>query len=236
MISVPEIQKSIYYRDFTGEPLASIKDSPFLEVLKKGTEVLLLVDPINEYAITQLKEFGAKKLTFMFAKRVPSLRRLKKRRRLVKRRLCGSKNSVRSLRMLLAKRSKLEKVAKVTVSNRVTDSPCVLVTGQFNWSANMEHILKAQVLRESSMSSYMASKKTPELNPSDPIIEELKRKVAQDKTRLTQACLSATCPWIHHLALMYLRFGGYGFQSGWSFNVKQVQDPQRFIQVCKERL
>ena len=99
MISVPKIQKSIYY--LTGKPLATIKDSPFLEVLKKGTKVLLLVDPINEYAITQLKEFGAKKLTFMFAKRVSSLRRLKKRRRLVKRRMCGSKNSVRSLRMLL---------------------------------------------------------------------------------------------------------------------------------------
>jgi molecular chaperone HtpG len=138
VISVPEIQKSIYY--LTGEPLASINDSPFLEVLKKGTEVLLLVDPINEYAITQLKEFGAKKLTFMFAKRVSSLRRLKKRRRLAKRRLSGSKNSTRSLRMLLAK---VEKVMKVIVSNRVADSPCAHVTGQFNWSADMERILKA---------------------------------------------------------------------------------------------
>ena len=101
MISVPEIQKSIYY--LTGKPLASINDSPFLEVLKKGTKVLLLVDPINEYTITQLKEFSTKKLTFMFAKRVSSLRRLKKRRRLMKRRLSSSKNSMRSLRMLLAK-------------------------------------------------------------------------------------------------------------------------------------
>merc|ERR1712014_553645 len=72
------------------------------------------------------------------------------------------------------------KVEKVVISDRMVNSPCSLVTGEYGWSANMERIMRAQALRDNTMSQYMMAKKTMELNPKHAIVKSLKDKFAAD--------------------------------------------------------
>merc|ERR1711970_726136 len=172
-----EGQNDIYY--ITGESIAQVSSSPFLEALrKKGIEVLYMVDPVDEYAVQQLKEFDGKKLKSTTKEGLDIDDEDEKKK------LEECKAEFEPLTKLM-KEVLGDKVEKVVVSNRLADSPCVLTTSEYGWSANMERIMKAQALRDNSMTSYMVSKKTMEVNPKHSIMTELRKKAAADKSDKT---------------------------------------------------
>merc|ERR1711957_48636 len=173
-----EGQKDIYY--ITGESRASVAQSPFIETLKKkGYEILYLVDPIDEYMVQQMKDYEDHKLKSVTKEGLDmddtdDEKKKKEEEKAKFEPLCK-----------LMKEILGDKVEKVVLSTRIDESPCVLVTSEFGWSANMERIMKAQALRDSSTSSYMVSKKTLELNPRHQIIDELRKKADADQSDKT---------------------------------------------------
>jgi molecular chaperone HtpG len=169
-----ENQKQIYF--ITGESKDVVENSAFVERLRKrGYEVLYMIDPIDEYAVQQLKEYDGKTLVSVTKEglELPEDEEEKKRFEENKAKFEGL---CKVMKEILDK-----KVEKVTVSNRLVASPCCIVTSQYGWSANMERIMKAQALRDTSTMGYMAAKKHLEINPDHSIVKTLKEKADADK-------------------------------------------------------
>jgi len=162
-------QKNIFY--ITGESIEQVKNSPFLERLKKkDLEVIYMVDPLDEYLVQSLTEFDGTTLQSITKEGL----KLGDEDKLSK-----WKDEFKDLTTWLSKVYG-DKVEKVTISNRIANTPCVLVTSQYGWSANMERIMKAQTFANAGEATYMHAKKVMEINPRHPIIKELKVKTAED--------------------------------------------------------
>nr|ARF19713.1 heat shock protein 83 [Leishmania martiniquensis] len=167
-------QKCIYY--ITGDHKKKLESSPFIEKARcRGLEVLFMTEPINEYVMQQVKDFEDKKFACLTKEGVhfEESEEEKKQREEEK---VSCEKLCKTMKEVLG-----DKVEKVTVSERLSTSPCILVTSEFGWSAHMEQIMRNQALRDSSMAQYMMSKKTMELNPRHPIIKELMRRVEADE-------------------------------------------------------
>uniref|UniRef100_A0A1I8QCG7 Heat shock protein 83 n=1 Tax=Stomoxys calcitrans TaxID=35570 RepID=A0A1I8QCG7_STOCA len=167
-------QKHIYF--ITGESKEQVANSAFVERVKaRGFEVVYMTEPIDEYVIQHLKEYKGKQLVSVTKEglELPEDEEEKKKREEDKTKF---ENLCKLMKSILD-----SKVDKVVVSNRLVESPCCIVTSQFGWSANMERIMKAQALRDTSTMGYMAGKKHLEINPDHPIIETLRQKAEADK-------------------------------------------------------
>ena len=173
-----EGQKGIFY--ITGESKASVAASPFLEGLRtRGYEVLYLVDPIDEYMVQQMKEYDGKKL-ISCTKEGLDLDDTEEEKKAKEEEKARFEPLCKLMKDVLG-----DKVEKCVVSHRIDESPCVLVTSEHGWTANMERIMKAQALRDNSMTSYMVSKKTMEINPKNQIVVELRNKAEVDTSDKT---------------------------------------------------
>lgn len=166
-------QKCIYY--ITGDSKKKLETSPFIEEAKRrGFEVLFMTEPIDEYVMQQVKDFEDKKFACLTKEGVhfeetDDEKKQREEEKASHEKLCKTMKDILG-----------DKVEKVQLSERLSTSPCILVTSEFGWSAHMEQIMRNQALRDSSMAQYMVSKKTMEINPRHSIIKELKRRVEAD--------------------------------------------------------
>ena len=199
-----EGQQNIYY--ITGESVDVVRASPFLERLKKrGYDVLIMAEPMDEYVMQQLREFDGKKFVCVSKEGELFEETDEEKEKKVKDQekymgLCGQ------IKTILG-----ESVLSVKVSDRITESPCVLLTDQFGWTANMERIMKAQALRESTHNHFMMNRRVMEINPDHKIMQSLLAQFETDPDSVNKDMVML----LHEAAML---------SSGFSLN-----DPSTFV-------
>uniref|UniRef100_A0A803RAP7 Uncharacterized protein n=1 Tax=Cannabis sativa TaxID=3483 RepID=A0A803RAP7_CANSA len=157
-------QKNIYY--IASDSLTSAKNTPFLEkLLEKDLEVLFLVDPIDEVAVQNLKSYKDKNFVDISKEDLDLGEKNEEKEKEIKQEFGQTCDWI--------KKHLGDKVASVQISNRLSASPCVLVSGKFGWSANMERLMKSQTMGDNSSLEYMRGRRVFEINPEHPIIKSL---------------------------------------------------------------
>ncbi|KAJ8631582.1 hypothetical protein MRB53_024905 [Persea americana] len=182
-------QKDIFY--ITGSSKEQLEKSPFLERLtKKNYEVIFFTDPVDEYLMQYLMDYEDKKFQDV-SKEGLKLGKESKFKDL--------KESFKELTNWWKDALASENVDSVKISNRLDDSPCVVVTSKYGWSANMERIMQAQTLSDANKQAYMRGKRVLEINPRHPIIKELRDRVVKDPQ---DESVKQTARLVYHTALM----------------------------------
>lgn len=168
-----EGQDQIYY--LAGANEDAVKRSPLIErAIKKGYEVLYMVDPIDEYTLQHLQKYDNKyKLTNLGKEGVKFDDEVEDKK--------ATEEEYKPLVDYL-KDTLSDKLDKVIVTDRLTTSPCALVSSTYGYTANMERIMKAQALGVKGRDAPYTPKKIMEINPKHPIVRELLRRVTADKS------------------------------------------------------
>ncbi|KAJ4761996.1 heat shock-like protein [Rhynchospora pubera] len=157
-------QKDIYY--VAADSVTSAKNAPFLERLtEKECEVLFLVDPMDEVAIQNLKSYKEKNFVDISKEDLDLGDKDEEKEKEIKQEFSKTCDWI--------KKRLGDKVARVDISHRLSSSPCVLVSGKFGWSANMERLMRAQTMGDPVSLEFMRSRRVFEINPDHPIIKSL---------------------------------------------------------------
>ncbi|XP_066283423.1 endoplasmin-like isoform X3 [Branchiostoma lanceolatum] len=173
-----EKQEAIFF--MAGTSRKEAESSPFVErLLKKGYEVLYLTEPVDEYCIQSLPEFDGKKFQNVAKDglKIDESEKVKEMRE-------EKEKEYETLLTWLKDSALKDQIEKARLSERLTDSPCALVASSYGWSGNMERIMKAQAYarsKDGSQDFYASQKKTLELNPHHPLVQELKNRVDTDQ-------------------------------------------------------